>query len=77
MYKLYVSLVILLSREVLLDFALLLSLFLFLSCLSYLGRVFGNIHCVGAMGCYRAGPGPRPKNVLQVGLSCFGLSVYL
>jgi hypothetical protein len=30
-----------------------LSLFLFLCCLSFVGTVFGNIHCVGAMGCYR------------------------
>jgi hypothetical protein len=29
-----------------------LSPFLFLCCLSFVGRIFGNIHCVGAMGCY-------------------------
>jgi hypothetical protein len=53
MYRLYVPLVMLLSREVLPDFALLsVSFFLFLCCLSFVGRVFGNIHCVGAMGCY-------------------------
>jgi hypothetical protein len=22
----------------------------------FVGRVFGNIHCVGAMGCYRMAP---------------------
>jgi hypothetical protein len=29
------------------------SLFLFLCCLSFVEIVFGNIHCVGAMRCYR------------------------
>jgi hypothetical protein len=52
MYKLYVPLVMLLSREVLPDFAILFSLFLFLCCISFVGRVFGNIHYVGSVGCY-------------------------
>jgi hypothetical protein len=30
-----------------------LSLFLFLCCISFVGRVFGNIHYVGSVGCYR------------------------
>jgi hypothetical protein len=53
MHKFYVPFVMLLTREVLPDFLYFRSLFLFLCCLSFVGKVFGNIHCVEAMGCYR------------------------
>jgi hypothetical protein len=49
LYKLYVSLVMLLSREVLPDFVI---LSFSMCCISFVGRVFGNIHCVGSVGCY-------------------------
>jgi hypothetical protein len=49
LYKLYASLVMLLSREVLPDFAI---LSFSMCCISFVGRVFGNIHCVGSVGCY-------------------------
>jgi hypothetical protein len=49
LYKLYVSLVMLLSREVLPDFAI---LSFSMCCISFVGRVFGNIHFVGSVGCY-------------------------
>jgi hypothetical protein len=52
MYKLYVPLVMLLSREVLPDFSLLSVSISFLMLFKLVGRVFGNIHCVGAMRCY-------------------------
>jgi hypothetical protein len=39
----------LLSREVLPDFAI---LSFSMCCISHVGRVFGNIHCVGSVGCY-------------------------
>jgi hypothetical protein len=29
-----------------------LQYFLSLCCISFVGRVFGNIHCVGSVGCY-------------------------
>jgi hypothetical protein len=45
MYKLYVFLVMLLSGEVSVSIS-------FLMLFKFCGRVFGNIHCVGAMGCY-------------------------
>jgi hypothetical protein len=32
-----------------------LSLLLFLCGISFVGRVVGNIHCVGSMGCYIIG----------------------
>jgi hypothetical protein len=54
MYKLYVPLVMLLSREVLPDFFSLISVFIsFLMLFEFVGRVFGNTHCVGALGCYK------------------------
>jgi hypothetical protein len=37
------------SREVLSDFAI---LSFSMCCISFVGRVFGNIHCVGSVGCY-------------------------
>jgi hypothetical protein len=57
----------LLSREVLPDFAI---LSLSMCCISFVGRVFGNIHCVGSVGCYMTGPktqtnkdkGPKPTD---------------
>jgi hypothetical protein len=53
MYKLYVPLVMLLSREVLRDFFSLIYVFIsFLMLFEFVGRVFGNTHCVGALGCY-------------------------
>jgi hypothetical protein len=52
MYKLYVPLVMLLSEEVLPDFAILSFSSSFLMLYKFVGRVFGNIHCVGAVGCY-------------------------
>jgi hypothetical protein len=53
MYKLYVPLVMLLSREVLPDFSLFSVSISFLLLFEFVGRVFGNTHCVGAMGCYK------------------------
>jgi hypothetical protein len=53
LYKLYVSLVMLLSREVLPDFAI---LSFSMCCISFVGSVFGNIHCVGSVGCYSSPP---------------------
>jgi hypothetical protein len=51
LYKLYASLVMLLSREVLPDFAI---LSFSMCCISFVGRfVFGIIHCVGSVGCYK------------------------
>jgi hypothetical protein len=47
MYKLCVSLVMQLSKEMLPNF-----LSPFFVCFLICGRVFGNTHCVGAMGCY-------------------------
>ena len=47
LYKLYASLVMLLSREVLPDFAI---LSFSMCCMSFVGRVFGKIHCVGSVG---------------------------
>jgi hypothetical protein len=41
--------VMLLSREVLPDFAILSFSMCFIS---FVGRVFGNIHCVGSVECY-------------------------
>jgi hypothetical protein len=52
MSKLYIPLVMLLSREVLPDFVLFSVSITFLCGISFVGRVFGNIHCVGSMGCY-------------------------
>jgi hypothetical protein len=52
MYKLYVPLVMLLSREVLPDFSLISVSISFLMLFEFVGRVFGNTHCVGAMECY-------------------------
>jgi hypothetical protein len=52
MSKLYVPLVMLLSREVLPDFVLFSVSINFLCGISFVGRVFGNIHCVGTIGCY-------------------------
>jgi hypothetical protein len=51
MSKLYVPLVMLLSREVLPDFFYFLSLLPFLCGICFVGRVVGNIYCVGSMGC--------------------------
>jgi hypothetical protein len=49
LYKLYGTLVMLLSREMLPDFVILS----FSMCyISFVGRVFGNIHWVGLVGCY-------------------------
>ena len=47
LYKLYASLVMLLSREVLPDFAI---LSFSMCCISFVGTVFGNIQCVGPVG---------------------------
>jgi hypothetical protein len=52
LYKLYVPLVMLLSKEVLPDFAILSFSSSFLMLYKFVGRVFGNIHCVGVVGCY-------------------------
>ena len=50
LYKLYASLVMLLSREVLPDFAI---LSFSMCCMSLVERFFfGIIHCVGSVGCY-------------------------
>jgi hypothetical protein len=55
LYKLYASLVMLLSREVLPDFAI---LSFSMCCISFVERFFfGIIHCVGSVGCY-TGEGP-------------------
>jgi hypothetical protein len=40
-----------------------LSLVLFLCCISFVGRVFGNIHCVGALGCYMQGAISRSSSL--------------
>jgi hypothetical protein len=58
LYKLYVPLVMLLSKEVLLDFAILSFSSSFLMLYKFVGRVFDNIHYVGAVGCYRHGLPP-------------------
>jgi hypothetical protein len=51
--KLYVPLVLLLTREVLPDFVLFSISITFLMWYKFLWKgVFGNIHCVGSMGCY-------------------------
>jgi NADH:ubiquinone oxidoreductase subunit K len=65
LYKLHVSLVMLLSREVLLDFAI---LSFSMCCISFVGRVFGNIHCVGSVGCYKEESAPA-SNVVRLGIS--------
>jgi hypothetical protein len=62
MYKLYVPLVILLSGKVLPDFALLFVSIFFLMLFKFCGKGFGNIHCVGAMGCYKFG-NPNPLGI--------------
>jgi hypothetical protein len=56
LYKLYVSLVMLLSKEVLPDFTILSFSSSFLMLYKFVGRVFGNFHCVGAVGCYTSPP---------------------
>jgi hypothetical protein len=69
LYKLYVSLVMLLSREVLPDFAI---LSFSMCCISFVGRVFGNIHCVGSVGSYRV---PLPSAMaITLGQSGFCLT---
>jgi hypothetical protein len=72
MYKLYVPLVMLLSREVLLDFSLLSVSIFFLCCLSFVGRVFRNINCVGAMGCYT-----NAQKTMETNLAIYLLNVNL
>jgi hypothetical protein len=52
MYKLCVPSVMLLPREVLPDFILLSVSISFHMFFKFVGRVFGNTHCLGAMGCY-------------------------
>jgi hypothetical protein len=56
LYKLYVPLVVLLSKEVLPDFAILSFSSSFLMLYKFVGRVFGNIHYVGTVGCYTSVP---------------------
>jgi hypothetical protein len=48
----------LLSKEVLPDFAILSFSSSFLMLYKFVGRVFDNIHYVGAVGCYRLGLPP-------------------
>jgi hypothetical protein len=64
MSKLYVPLILLHTREVLPDFVLFSISITFLMWYKFLWKgVFGNIHCVGPMGCYNIGLDFRPSLV--------------